>query len=149
MKEKPYMVHVIVDPAFGQRLREIPVGEPIWIADTEVNRPAYKMVETERNPESYLVGLTCFKVDAKNSPEDWLISEIATIDLHHGEMSHAPPWSIINVIGAKWSNRIRDELAKFGFDKHEDTADGFKARMGSVSHASDGVCCRRLPPRKQ
>jgi hypothetical protein len=63
MTGKPYTVHVIVDPEFGERLREIPTGEPVWIADTEVNRPAYEAVGKERNPESYLVGLSSFKIE--------------------------------------------------------------------------------------
>jgi hypothetical protein len=52
MKGKPYTVHVIVDPVFGERLRELPVGEPVWIAETKINRAAYEAVGRERKPES-------------------------------------------------------------------------------------------------
>ncbi len=140
MKEKkPYKVHVIVDPVFGQRLREIQVGEPVWIADTEVNRPAYETLGPERNPGNYMEGLSSFKVGRNTSPEDWLVCEIETIDLHHGEMSHNPPWSVINVIGAKWSPRIEDELSRFGFEQHEDTAEGFVAWKGSANQAVHAI----------
>lgn len=132
MNDKPYGVHVIVDPRFGDHLREIPAGEPVWIVDTEVNRCAYEMVGRERKPISYLVGLSCFKVDPNASPEDWLVSELGTIDLHHGDMAHDPPWSVINVIGTKWTKRVQDELARFGFQHHEDTAEGFEATKEST-----------------
>jgi hypothetical protein len=127
MKSKPYTVHVIVDPVFGDRLRELPAGEPVWIADTEVNRAAYEAVCGERKPESYLVGLSSFKIDLTAGPEDWLISELGTIELHHGEYSHEPPWSRINVIGTKWTERIQQELECFGFAAHSDTREGFEA----------------------
>jgi len=116
---KPYGVHVIVDPHFGSRLWEIPDGEPVWIAATGINRPSYQAVGKERNPESYLVGLSSFKIDPNASPEDWLITEIETIDLHHGGMSHDPSYSFMNIIGISWSEKIQNELNRFGFIKHE------------------------------
>ena len=119
---------MIVDPAFGQRLRDIPVGEPVWIVDTDINRLAYEAVGKERKPESYLIGLSSFKVDPKGSPETWLISELETIDRHHGEESHDPPWSVITVIGTKWTERIQKEFGRFGFRSHADTPEGFVAR---------------------
>lgn len=133
MDHKPYRVHVVVDPVFGERLREIPFGEPVWIVDTEVNRPAYQALGPERNPGNYLEGLSSFKVDVKSVPEDWLVGEIETIDLHHGEMSHDPPWSVINVIGTRWSQRIQTELSRFAFEQHEDTAEGFVAWKGPAN----------------
>ena len=134
MKGKPYTVHVIVDPVFGERLWEIPVGEPVWIADTEVNRSACEAVRRERKPESHLVGLTSFKVDQTARPDDWLISELGTIDLHHGEYSHDPPWSRISVIGIKWTDRIKQELELFGFTAHLDTNEGFEANKESANN---------------
>ncbi|RPI77537.1 MAG: hypothetical protein EHM45_08655 [Desulfobacteraceae bacterium] len=133
MNEKPYRVHVIVDPRFGQRLLEMPENEPIWIADTETNHLAYKAAGKERIPKSHLVGLSSFKVDPYLSPADWLISILETIDLHHGEMSHNPSWSVINVIGIRWTQKVQEELRKFGFEKYEDSPEGFTARKRSVN----------------
>ena len=118
----------------------MPFGEPVWIADTEVNRSAYESLGPTRNPEgNYLEGLSSFKVDQATAPEDWLVCEIETIDLHHGECSHDPPWSVINVIGAKWSDRIQKELDCFGFDHHEDTAEGFVAWKESANQAVHAI----------
>ena len=78
-------MHVVVDPAFGDRLREIPFGEPAWIADTPVNRQTYEVLVPDRNPGGdYVHGFTIFKVDNDGTQEDWLASELKTIDLHHG-----------------------------------------------------------------
>lgn len=122
---RQYGVYVIVDPEFGFRLRDIPEGEPIWIVDTGPNREVLEAIRKERKLENHLNGVTAFKIDPKMSHEDWLIAELDTIDLHHGEMSHDPPWSVINVIGTPWTERVQDELTKFGFKEHEDTANGF------------------------
>ena len=128
MNDQPDGVFVVVDPNFGNRLREIPVGQPVWIADTPVNRAAFVAIGKERNVTNHLIGLTSFVVDANAASEDWLVSEIATIDLHHGEHSRKPPWSMITVIGVRWTKRIQDELERFGFAKHEDTPEGFIAK---------------------
>jgi hypothetical protein len=133
MIEEPYRVYVIVDPTFGARLRTIPAEEPVWIVDTDSNRLAYETVGKERQSQGIAVDLSSFKVDLKASPEEWLISEITTIDLHHGAMSHDPPWSVINVIGTPWSERIRSELAQLGFNQHKDTPEGFIARKESAN----------------
>ena len=128
MNNQPYGVYVIVDPNYGNRLRDILAGEPVWIADTAINHTAVATIWKDHGITSHLSGLTSFVIDPNATPEDWLISEIATIDLHHGEYSHKPPWSIITVIGVQWTKRIKEELEQFGFTKHEDTTDGFIAR---------------------
>ena len=128
MNEKPYQVHVIVYPMFGDRLRMIPAGEAVWIARTPANIPVYESAGKERQPGCGIEGFSSFTIDPTRSPEDWLISIIGTIDLHHGELSHDPSWSVINVIGTRWTERIQNDLAHFGFEEHEDTAEGFIAR---------------------
>ena len=72
-----------------------------------------EVVARERDPDDYDTGYTTFKVDPQGHPEDWLVSELETIDLHHGEMSHDPPYSVLNVIGVSWSLRIQEALGKF------------------------------------
>ncbi len=119
-------MHVIVDPEFGVRLREIPMGEPVWIADTDINRAACETIRRERKPQSHVVGLTSFKVDKALGPEDWLISELETIELHHGEYSRDPSWSRINVIGTRWTKRIQREFEHLGFTAHVNTHEGFE-----------------------
>ncbi len=143
MKKKAYRVHIIVDPDFGNRIREIPAGDPVWIVDTPQNRLAFEAVRRERPDTNHLIGLTSFKVDPTGLPEDWLISELHTIDLHHGDMSHDPPWSMVNVIGVGWNERIRAELAQFGFLKHHAELNEFTAMKETASTSLHPIAARR------
>jgi hypothetical protein len=126
MSRNSYRVTVVVDTQFGDRLRDISVEEPVWIADSAENHLVIKELWDERKAK-YPSGITSFKFDAKATSEDWLLSLIADIDLHHGNFSHNPPWSILNVIGARWSQRVAEELAQFGFTQHVETKLGFEA----------------------
>lgn len=125
MNAKPYRVTVVVDLQYGKRLRDLPAGEPVWVVDSAQNHSEIEAIWRERQI-SHLDGLTSFTFDAHALPEDWLISQFSAIDLHHGKFSHTPPWSVLNVIGVGWSERIADELAQFGFTDHTDTALGFE-----------------------
>ena len=119
---------MVVDPHYGERIRCLPVDEPAWVVDSPDNYSIVRAVWKERQTRDQSAGLTAFTFDASARPDDWLIAELAAIDLHHGEYSHDPPYSIINVIGAAWSQKVQDELAKLGFFAHEATPEGFIAR---------------------
>jgi hypothetical protein len=128
MDKEPYRVHVVVDPACGERLRTLPKGEPAWVVDSAENWLVIRSLWKERSPETQLEGITSFKFDPTGVPEDWLLDEISTIDLHHGEYSNDPPYSVLNVIGVAWSDRIAEVLSEYGFVSHEPTAEGFVTR---------------------
>jgi hypothetical protein len=64
---------------------------------------------------------------------------LAEIDVHHGEYSHDPAWSRINVIGANWTERIQKELERFGFTAHLDTREGFEATKGSANNVVEAA----------
>jgi hypothetical protein len=49
MNTKPYRVHGVVDPLYGPRLCDLPADEPVWVIDTETNRPVPKKVGTINN----------------------------------------------------------------------------------------------------
>ena len=125
MGEKPYGVHVVVDPSYAERIRALPIDEPAWIVDSVDNHPVIRSLWHEQEGLESLGGITSFTFDPAAGPEDRLIAELAVIDLHHGEFSHDPPYSILNVIGVQWSERIRRELGGLGFDRWEATPQGF------------------------
>jgi hypothetical protein len=125
MDERPYRVDVVVDPFFGERIRSIPVDEPAWIVDSLGNHPVIQSIWQERKERDVREGITSFKFDPDAGPEDWLITQLGVIDLHHGEFSHDPPYSVLNIVGVRWSERIQRELNGFGFDRWEATAEGF------------------------
>jgi hypothetical protein len=104
------------------------MGEPVWIVESEVNHPVIAALWQERHDRDHTTGITSFRIDSGATPEDWLISQVAMIDRHFDEYSHAPPYSFLDVVGAPWSDRIEQALAEFGFFEHEITPEGFMTR---------------------
>lgn len=127
MNNKPYRVHVILDPSYGTRLHNLPPGEPAWVIDSELNHPIVQEIWNSQKTTNHLEGLTAFKYNKNGNPESWLLDELQTIDLHHGEQTHKPPYSVINVIGTVCTDLINRELKEYGFVKYEPTPDGFMA----------------------
>jgi hypothetical protein len=71
----------------------------------------------EAQSGDHLTGITTFNDLESSSPEDLLVSELDTIDLHHGSHSANPPYTILEVLGAPLSDRIKAELSQYGFDE--------------------------------
>src|SRR6266853_45312 len=113
-------VHLIVAPDYGESLTSLPPGEPAWVADTPTNKPIIQRMWSEN-----LVGITSFRAVPNATPEEWLLSIIDQIELHHGEHSQSPPYSALRVIGTALSERLRTELDSYGFVQFEAASDGF------------------------
>ncbi len=128
MSNAPYRVHVVVDAHYAERIRALPLSEPAWVVDSPDNHPVIQALWQERRPLNESAGITSFKYDPHAAPDGWLISILSVVDLHHGEYSHDPPYSILNVIGVSWSEAIQDELDRFGFLEHAATTEGFIAK---------------------
>ncbi len=129
----PYRVRVVVDPHFGQRLTTLPLNEPVWIIDSEENTAvAHDAWKQRPNRNDHLTGITTFKSAAGNDPEEELITQLGPIDLHHGDYSADPPYSILEVVGCAASPKVRDAMAKFGFEVEESSANGFRAIRAST-----------------
>jgi hypothetical protein len=123
----PYKVCVVVDGEFGERLAALPVGAPVWIVRTPVNRSVAERLWKEPKQESHVTGITVFKDQTSLSPEELLFSQMETIDLHHGFYSATPPYTILEVIGVPLSERIKAELSQFRFDEFDTNPSGFSA----------------------
>jgi hypothetical protein len=121
-----YRVFVVLDRVYGERLSELARIGPVWIVDTTLNRAAAQGIWAERPKGSHLDGVTTFKA-GDSSPEDALINELNTIDLHHGSYSADRPYTVLEVIGAVLSESITAELSLFGFIDFQATAEGFRA----------------------
>ena len=124
---KPYRVFVVVDREYGQRLTDQTQAGPIWVVDTPANREVAQEIWDAEPNRSHLQGITTFKFPEDDSPEDILVNELDTIDLHHGKYSANPPYTVLEVIGTAITSRLRSELARFGFDEFQQTPDGFRA----------------------
>jgi hypothetical protein len=122
-----YRVFVVLDREYGERLSELTQKEPVWIVDTPLNRAAAQKIWTAYPNRSHLDGVTTFKFGEDSSPEDILINELDTIDVHHGTYSANPPYTVLEVIGTAINGRLKTELSQFGFDDFRETPNGFRA----------------------
>jgi hypothetical protein len=124
---EPCRVFVVVDRDFGQRLAELAQTGPVWIMDTTANHTVAQQFWTANPNCSHLEGVTTFQFQDASSPEDVLLNELDTIDLHHGVYSSNPPYTVIEVIGTSISDKVKNSLAHFGFHQFEPTPQGFRA----------------------
>src|SRR5882672_4750261 len=107
-------VHLIVAPEYGERLTGLPPGEPAWVADTPLNKSVIQRMWSQK-----WEGITSFQVAPTATPEDWLLSILDQVELHHGEYSQSPPYSVLHVVGTGLSGRLRTELEGCGFKQFE------------------------------
>src|SRR5690348_7219033 len=121
-------VLVIVDPAFGEKLRTVDAGQPVWIVMSPENERIVRSLWASETAPDHLTGITGFRFVQGVSPEDMLIGELSTIDLHHGPNSSADPWTELVVIGARPTSGVQGALHEFGFDHIIETEGGFRAR---------------------
>jgi len=127
MKEAPYKVYVVVDRAFGDRLHELRTSIPVWIVDTPLNRAAALRRSKEHSEETHLTGVTIFRDSEAMSPEELLLSEVETIDLHHGSYSSNPSYEVVEVLGTPLTERIKAVLSEYGLTQFRSNASGFSA----------------------
>ena len=129
---EPYTVAVVVDPMFGERLFSVAARMPVWIADTPKNRLAVEEHWAQHSGQSTNEGVTAFKVDPTASPEDWCAGVLGTVDLH-GQFSHDPPYSVIEVFGVTVTPALRATPGELGFHSFTDRDDGFRATLSDVA----------------
>jgi hypothetical protein len=127
MSASEYTVGIVVDPGFGERVHSLAHRIPVWIVDTPVNRAAAESHWRQQADNNPAHGITTFKVDPAASPEDWCAGVLDTVIEHHGEYSHDPPVSSLEVIGAHASPSLLATLADYGFAKVRSRPDGFRA----------------------
>ena len=128
MSASAYVVAIVVDPGFGERLHSLTGHMPVWVVDTPTNRVAAQAYWQAHPGETHITGVTTFRVEPVRSPEEWCTEMLGTVLEHHGEYSHNPPVSILEVFGARPVAELRAALAECGFSDVAATADGFRAR---------------------
>jgi len=129
--DDPYKVAIVVDRSFGERLADLAVNQPVWVVDSVVNTPKAEQLTKLRRSPNHLTGITIFRPGTDASPEDDLLTEFPTIDLHHGPYSAKPPYTVIEVFGTFPTAAIKSMLAEYGFSDFQLTAGGFIAKRES------------------
>jgi hypothetical protein len=128
MTSSKYTVGIVVDAAFGERLHALVTRMPTWIADTPPNRAAAEAHWRTHPREAHPNGITTFRVDATRPPEEWCADVLGAVIEHHGEYSHNPPVSVLEVIGAQPLEHLVGVLGDYGFTLVSPTPEGFRAR---------------------
>ena len=134
-----YSVAIVVDRDFGDELVGLAQRLHVWVCSTPANR---RQVECTRGAQpaspSIEHGVTTFNVSEADSPEELLIGVLGAVDLHHGEYSHSPPWSTLEVYGASATPAVRAALAEFGVNTFSSTRRGFECSRPDERRARDG-----------
>ena len=121
-----HTVRVVLDSEFGEQLERLAKCDPIWVIDSPANTPVAHRLWKEPGRDRRFGGITTFRGSA-GSQADILLNELATIDLHHGEYSASPPYSILDVVGCGASEDIRAALEEIGFKVESTSETGFTA----------------------
>jgi hypothetical protein len=135
-----YKVTVIVDGNFGERLAQLPADEPVWIIESEANTPVVQRLWKASTATDHLTGITIFQAGEGLTPEEQFLAQLDTIDLHHGEYSAAPPYSVLEVIGCEPSDGVAAALHGLGFRVDTSTREGFVASQAAATQGSAKVC---------
>jgi hypothetical protein len=125
-------VAIVLDPNYGERVVELARERHVWLVTSASNDPAVRALwddparSLEEDDPLAEGGVTTFS--PTETPEASFISILEEVDAHHGEYSHDPPLSLLEVIGLEPTVAVRDELSSYGFGNIELSAEGFVVR---------------------
>ncbi|MEA2136831.1 MAG: hypothetical protein QOC68_4741 [Solirubrobacteraceae bacterium] len=121
-----HRVAIVVAPTFAFELARAADDRHVWA----LRVPEYERVAEERRAtargDDLDSGITLFNGGGL-SPEAELVEIFPTIEEHHGEYSHTPALSEIEVFGAHPTSEVRAELSTCGFDDISPSQRGFTA----------------------
>jgi hypothetical protein len=117
MAVSAYRVAIVADPKCGEQLRALAEHMHVWAADTPINRAAAAQLWAATTSPSIERGVTVFRVNRDQSPDAWVAEILDTVELHHGEHSHDPLMTVLEIHGASLSPRLRSALASAGFTR--------------------------------
>ena len=124
---------VILDPDYAKRLENAAGVAPVWIVDSEPNRPACERLwESDPHLDYREKGaITCFET---SNPEDRLgslLGILPDLETHHGEMREDefvfPNGFVLEVVGLALADNVTEALRESGFTSFAETYDGFQA----------------------
>lgn len=117
-----YRVAIVVDPAFGERLAPLAERMHVWAADTPPNRGVAERIWAAISTPGIERGVTTFRVDASESADACAAGILPAVELHHGEYSHNPPLSTLEIHGTALSPLLQTALQAIGFEDLEANA---------------------------
>jgi len=136
VSETRYIVAIIVDPEFGERVREVLQRMPVWLVDSEVNRRVAEAIwEGHRADHTQPGGLTTFRADPARPPDEQCAAILRSIAGHHDEYSHHPGYSGVEVFGAAPTPALVRALAEYRLTAVRAFPGGFAATTAGGERA--------------
>lgn len=130
MSSQAYRVGLVVDRRFGDRILKLFRHFHLWVVRSPINSPAIAKAWAASGPSDDQLeqGVTSFLAGETETPHQMCERIAETIDEHHGEFAHDPPWSEIEVFGAFLTERLREVFRELGATSFVPTEHGFVAR---------------------
>ncbi|MTK63019.1 MAG: hypothetical protein F8N15_00350 [Methanobacterium sp.] len=125
-------VLIVLDPNFGERLKEIWRDQPVWIVMSSVNDPVIQSIWADSPGQSHLTGVTGMPCYESRGAEGCFLAYLDDIDLHHGPYSTKTPYTALKVIGAPLTSAIRCALSELGFVTFSEDTEGFDATRSAA-----------------
>jgi hypothetical protein len=125
-----YRVVIAASDGFSDRIERLVAVLPVWAPRTPETMAFAERAPTNRlkpGADTLASGLTLFAQGA--SPEEDLLWVVEEVELHHGDASHDPPVSVIEVFGATLTDRVREAFEGIGFSRLEPSREGFVAYL--------------------
>jgi hypothetical protein len=111
----PHSVALVVDRQFGERLVALSERLHVWVINSPANRSVAERIWRDLGGAHSLErGVTTFDASAQACPSEVAADQLSSIDLHHGEYSHSPPWSLLEVYGTEPTPTLTAALRDFG-----------------------------------
>ncbi len=127
-----YVVAMVLDPNRGVELREIARAYDLWVVNSTANRRAVEELWAAKTAGEHQHEVTIWSNPQDLASEASWRSMLGDIELHHGEYSHDPPVTALEVIGATPNDAALAVLGECGYGVIEHTEHGFRARIGSA-----------------
>ena len=110
----PRNVAIVFTPDYSEQLQRLAFHTPVWIVETPENRAAAEEAWHEAVEWPHIT-MTVFRSN------ETLRTVLAQVELHH-EVDG------VDVVGMTLDEAARDALSSAGFQRVQETADGFRAR---------------------
>jgi hypothetical protein len=99
----------------------------IWLIESPANREAAASYRAAHGASTVEKSVTTFKAADDDSGSETCLKMLETIDLHHGVDSADPPYSVLEIVGARLSRSVQRAIEALGFSRFESTDNGFRA----------------------
>ena len=123
-----HRVAIVLDPNYGERIIELARECHVWLVSSASNYAAAQALWQSDPDNSFSLdeGVTTFS--PSETPQASFVAVLELVEDHHGEGSHDPPVSVLDVIGLEPSAAAIDELDLYEYRHIEPSKNGFVAR---------------------